>query len=61
MYDIELQAHRDQLTAALRDIAAVSFHYYQQLQEAGFTQPEAWEVMIAWNETIAAGLNRPSS
>ncbi len=56
-----MTAHNDQLNAALRDIAATSYRYWHELQVAGFTKQEAWEVMIAWNEQIASGLCRPSS
>jgi hypothetical protein len=59
MYD--LTAHRDQLGAALRDIAFTSFVYWQELQKAGFAQEEAWEVMLVWNETFARALVQPSS
>lgn len=54
-------ARTDQIKAALRDIAGVSYHYYRELQQAGFTESEAWEVMLTWNERFASMLYQPSS
>lgn len=59
MYD--LTGYRDQLDAALRDIADLSYRYFGELQKAGFNREEAWEVMIAWNRTFAGALCRQSS
>ena len=45
----------DQIVAALRDLATMTYEYRNKLIEAGFTKEESLKVAATWAASMAQG------
>ena len=52
-WDASLLAASDQVQAAFRTFAQMSRNIYNAYLEEGFSEGQAFDVMMLWNETFA--------
>lgn len=49
----------DQTKSALKDISIAAGAYYNDLKEQGFSDEQAFKLVVEWHKAIMGGVNQP--